>query len=136
MDAGDVKGAAGNLAGSKWAKQVGGRASDVIGLLESSKASARDGGMFSGPESGYLVALHGKETVTPNFGVPDMNNMAPTIKQPLPTGTAGTPTTALADSSDVLSDMMDMLEEKFDDLIDAVQSSNDTQSKILRNSRA
>ena len=58
--------AADNLAGSKWAGQVGNRAGEIVGMVKS--GFARDGGMFSGPESGYPMTMHGAEAVIPLKG--------------------------------------------------------------------
>ena len=103
------------------------------------RSQARFGGMFDGPESGYPVMLHGKEMVLPDFKSRDLLNATnEATKQPLPQNIVNTSTTTqtMSNASDLLSDIKDMLEEKFDDLIDAVESGNSTQTKILRNSRA
>lgn len=59
-----------NLAGSDWAKQVKGRrANNVVNLAKQAfpdtEVSAAEGGIFSGPESGYPATLHGTEAVVP-----------------------------------------------------------------------
>ena len=98
---------------------------------------ARYGGSFSGPNSGYLVALHGNETVIPNFRLPEASSGS-VIKQELPSIPNMSSMQSQSSSMDsrVFSDMMALFENKFDKLIDAVNSSNDTQTKILKYSRA
>ena len=67
----DLEGAMSNLAGSKWATQVGNRADKILGMIQSG-FGARDGGIFDGPKSGYPMTLHGPEAVIPlkNGAVP------------------------------------------------------------------
>ena len=59
----DVSAAAANLEGSKWYGQVGGRAPEVVNLLRNGAPKAEEGGMLSGPNSGYPAVLHGDEAV-------------------------------------------------------------------------
>jgi lysozyme len=73
---GDMEAAAANLAGSKWATQVGRRAPIIVDHVRNS-IQAAEGGMFSGPKSGYPATLHGDEAVIPlkDGNVPvEMNN--------------------------------------------------------------
>lgn len=65
LGAGDTEGAVGQLQGSLWAKQVGNRANDDIGLLRGSSLKAAKGGLFSGSTKGYPMELHGTELVIP-----------------------------------------------------------------------
>jgi GH24 family phage-related lysozyme (muramidase) len=141
--AGDMAGVADNLSGSDWAKQVKSRAKDIIGMLSSSKMSARDGGVFNGPESGYLVALHGNETVVPNVsGVGDMSKGEPASKQELSSAMnmmGSSPMDSSSDMSDgfeMMAKLLSEIDDKFDKLIDAVQQGNGTQAKILKYSKA
>jgi hypothetical protein len=64
LDGMDIEGAISNLAGSKWATQVGKRAENIVGMLKSGMG-AKDGGVFDGPKSGYPMTLHGPEAVIP-----------------------------------------------------------------------
>jgi lysozyme len=73
---GDMEAAAANLAGSKWATQVGRRAPIIVDHVRNG-IQAAEGGMFSGPKSGYPATLHGDEAVIPlkDGNVPvEMNN--------------------------------------------------------------
>jgi lysozyme len=68
LGAGDTAGAAEGLTNSKWYTQVGRRAPIITGMIRESKVSARDGGIFDGPKSGYPATLHGEEAVVPLKG--------------------------------------------------------------------
>jgi lysozyme len=68
LGAGDTEGAAEGLTNSKWYGQVGRRAPIITGMIRESKVSARDGGIFDGPKSGYPATLHGEEAVVPLKG--------------------------------------------------------------------
>ena len=61
----DLAGAAANLENSKWYKQVGNRAPEVVDLLRNGAATAERGAVFSGPKSGYPAVLHGDEAMIP-----------------------------------------------------------------------
>ena len=95
---------------------------------------ARDGGVFDGPESGYPVELHGKETVVPNFKIPNMLSSGQITKQELPFGS--TANASGAGNNNLMAEFMTMMENKFNNLISAVEESNSTQSQILKYSRA
>jgi hypothetical protein len=105
---------------------------------------ARNGGMFNGPDSGYLVELHGNEIVAPSEKFRNMiDNMGKADKSELPAEVADLkPSTPSSGSSmdgidpEIFTDMMSMMEEKFDALIESINAGNDTQDKILRYSKA
>ena len=73
LAAGDWANAAAGLRDSKWYKQVGGRASEVTGMIAQAGDSAginknpqaAMGGILSGPNSGFSSTLHGTEAVIP-----------------------------------------------------------------------
>jgi GH24 family phage-related lysozyme (muramidase) len=65
LGAGDTEGAAEGLTNSAWYGQVGRRAPKIVGMVRNSEVTAADGGMFSGPKSGYSATLHGDEAVIP-----------------------------------------------------------------------
>ena len=139
IGAGDMKGAASNIAGSAYAKQVGKRSQEIISLLEKGGISARDGGDFDGPESGYLVALHGRERVIPEYrsGMLVGKSNLSVNKEPLPSQFTG----SMAANGDgmqmeLMAKMIGSLESKFDQLISVAEQSNNTQDKILRYSKA
>jgi hypothetical protein len=95
---------------------------------------ARSGGTFSGPESGYLALLHGKETVYPDRKIPNMLSSGQVTKQELPFGSTANANTA--GDSRLMNELMAMMESKFDNMISALEQSNNTQSQILRYSKA
>jgi lysozyme len=67
LQAGDFKAAAAGLQDSAWYKQVGGRGATIVGMMA---AGGKDkgyaqGGVPTGPQSGYQTTLHGTEAVIP-----------------------------------------------------------------------
>jgi hypothetical protein len=101
-------------------------------------AQARNGGMFRGPNSGYPVTLHGNELVIPDFKLPGLKAaMEQTSKQELPFGSSSnTSGSSSGDGAQLMLDLYSMMEDKFNNLINAVEQSNSTQTKILKYSRA
>ncbi len=100
---------------------------------------ARNGGVFEGPETGYLVELHGNEMVAPTEKFRQLlDNMQQVTKQELGPVTNTTSTTATSSSSTdpaLFADMMEMMEEKFNDIIDALNEGNGISDKILTYSK-
>jgi len=98
---------------------------------------AANGGLFSGPDSGYPVTLHGDEAVIPDFKIPDLiASIQSTTKQELPTTSSG----ALSVSSDdnvvsMLSEMVQMMSDKLDTVISVLEDGNNTSNKILQYSQ-
>lgn len=68
LSAGNAAGAADSLQNSAWYTQVKGRAPEIVNLMRSGGIQAAEGGMFSGPDSGYPATLHGDEAVVPLKG--------------------------------------------------------------------
>ena len=68
LAAGDAQGAAAGLEDSLWYQQVARRGPIITDIVRNSKVSARDGGLATGPESGYPATLHGKEMILPLKG--------------------------------------------------------------------
>lgn len=98
---------------------------------------ARFGGVFSGPESGYPVMLHGdQETVVTK---PQFDEMAEGVKKESVTTAMqdlGSTTTNPADSpSVILKDLFSLMEDKFDTMIDKLSAGNNIQSDLLKYSR-
>lgn len=80
---------------------------------------AKNGGIFSGPVTGYNVKLHGDEMVTPvSKGV---------SKQPLSSG-------SLFSDSSVL-EVFQLLVDKVDTLVDLQRANNSTQDELLSHSK-
>ncbi len=101
---------------------------------------ARNGGVFEGPDTGYLVELHGNEMVAPTEKFRQLlDNMQQVTKQDLGTVTNTTSTTASTSSSAadpaMFIDMMEMMESKFNDIIDALNEGNGISDKILTYSK-
>jgi len=101
---------------------------------------ARNGGVFEGPDTGYLVELHGNEMVAPTEKFRQLlDNMQQVTKQDLGTVTNTTSTTASTSSSAtdpaMFIDMMEMMETKFNDIIDALNEGNGISDKILTYSK-
>lgn len=102
-------------------------------LPETPKAA--QGGVFTGPKSGYPVTLHGNELVIPDFKIPNMKSaMEQVTKQELPFGS--TANAAGSGDNALMADLFSMMETKFDSLITAVEQSNNTQVQILKYSKA
>lgn len=101
-------------------------------------AQAFDGGMFSGPMSGYPVTLHGNEFVIPDFKIPNfMASMQDVVKKDLPSVASSTPTTSSekSDMTSVMEDLYAMMENKFDSLISVMEAGNDKSDKLIKYSR-
>ena len=97
------------------------------------------GGMFTGPESGYPVLLHGKEIVIP---MPDMADLKSQLNDVKKTDlasiapVAATPATDTGSDSlrDILAmqgDMINILTSKLDTMIDKLNTGNDIQDRLL-----
>lgn len=85
---------------------------------------AKNGGIFSGPITGYNVQLHGDEMVTP------MKKGVGVEKHPL----SSAPQTS--GMSMEMSEMMGSLFSKIDDLIDLQRRANSTREEILTHAKA
>jgi hypothetical protein len=85
--------------------------------------TARTGGIFSGPDTGYLTELHGDEIVAPTGeGV---------SKQPLNTNILQS-----QDSSDDMTELYESLSQKMEKLVDLLAHSVSNDKKQLRSSMA
>ena len=92
---------------------------------------------LSGPMSGYPVTAHGKETLIPDFKIPDLiQSIKDTTAAPLGDITATkSPATATKSEDTGLGMIFDMMSEKFDVLISRIEEGNDTSDKLLKTSR-
>ena len=104
---------------------------------------AQEGGIFSGAKSGFPVELHGNEWVAPynpNSILAKLLTQEPSAsaeaKIRKETVTPPEVASKTTDISKITDDLMALLSDKFDSLIDAMESSKDTQEKILQNARA
>jgi len=98
---------------------------------------ARFGGVFSGPESGYPVMLHGdQETVVTK---PQFDDMAEGVKKESVTtamqNLGSTSTNSVDSPTDILKDLFSMMEDKFDSMIDKLSDANDISADLLKHSR-
>jgi len=97
---------------------------------------ARSGGVFSGPESGYPVMLHGnQETVVTK---PQFDEMANVVKkESVTTAINNLGSTTTSDSAEtpsiILQELLVLMEDKFDEMISQLSTSNTISDKLLRN---
>jgi myosin heavy subunit len=84
--------------------------------------TANSGGRFSGPDSGYLVMLHGNEDV-----VPRSDTQGQVTKEAL--------STSNSQDMGAFMDMVAMLTDKLDDMVNILSDSKDVQDKLLQYSR-
>jgi len=97
---------------------------------------ARFGGVFSGPESGYPVMLHGdQETVVTK---PQFDEMANGVKkESVTTAFGGSTNMSTSNPADapavILQELMGMMEDKFNEMISQLSTGNDISDKLLRN---
>jgi hypothetical protein len=97
---------------------------------------ARFGGVFSGPESGYPVMLHGdQETVVTK---PQFDEMANGVKKESVTTAMknldSTTSNPVETPAVILQELMGMMEDKFNEMISQLSTGNDISDKLLRNS--
>ena len=103
---------------------------------QASVPQGANGLRLSGPMSGYPVTAHGKETLIPDFKIPDLiQSIKDTTATPLGdiTATKAPETTSSGDTG--LGMIFDMMSEKFDVLISKIEEGNDTSDKLLKTSR-
>lgn len=81
--------------------------------------TANGGGRFSGPDSGYLVMLHGDETV-----VKSNQGSGSITKDPI-----------IGESGESLADSFALFSEKLDEVINILSTSYDVQNDLLKYSR-
>lgn len=132
---------AAGLENSQWYKQVGLRAPEIVAMAKDAFPQARYGGIFSGPDSGYPVILHGRERVTPFNKRPSLDNGGTVTKSELPNSMNNKPAigpsieSILSSSMDKFitahTDMMNLLSEKLDQLDSRLEKGNDIQKNIL-----
>jgi LAS superfamily LD-carboxypeptidase LdcB len=100
---------------------------------------ARFGGAFDGPEAGYPVMLHGKETVIPTPKLDAIKNTAESVTKT----SLGTQLSSITPASNninnnesvaILESLHDIMTSKFDQMITQMERSTDIQSRLLNNS--
>jgi hypothetical protein len=98
---------------------------------------AAEGGIFSGANTGYPVAMHGNELVAPldpNSIIAKMLTSTP--DQVMQMANQNSPTTSSTPENNGLTlEVFTMLAEKLDTMITMLSTSNDTQEQLLKYSR-
>ena len=89
---------------------------------------ARTGGVFSGPESGYNVELHGKEAIVP---LASSQGMADEVTKHALTSSMSSNSTSTLSADMFMRRIADMLDARLTDVVDELRRSNYTQDKIL-----
>jgi hypothetical protein len=99
----------------------------VEGFKEGKITPARLGGIFSGPQTGYPIEMHGTEMVTPL----DANSILAKLAQTSATEIDN----ALQTQNNASTEMVAVLVDKLNAMIDRLDNSNDIQSQILTYAR-
>jgi hypothetical protein len=106
---------------------------------------AAKGGIFSGPESGYPVILHGNEAVVPMSSSRidkqslDMNAIVKMMSDMPKNTSVATPMTTerqIVVDNGLTAKLVDVLTSKLDTAIDKLTESNSIQDKLLKYTRA
>jgi len=117
-----------------------GKGGKDISAIDAAKIEqGKFGGIFSGPESGYPVLLHGKEIVIPMPDLADLKTQLSEVKKtelPSMTPASVASTTPINNQSlnelvSMQGSMIEILSEKLDAMIDKLSTSNDIQDRIL-----
>jgi hypothetical protein len=98
---------------------------------------AASGGIFSGPNTGYPVAMHGNELVAPldpNSIIAKMLTSTPDQAMQMASQNSAT-TNNTPENSGITVEVFTMLAEKLDTMITMLSTSNDTQEQLLKYSR-
>lgn len=143
LEQGDAAGAAENLEDSKWYGQVGNRAPTIVNMVRQGMKAAQ-GGIFDGPSTGYPVEMHGKEMVTrldPNSLLEKLaktpaSQIASEMNQPAKVDMIDRSQEGMKELAAINVQMMEMLSEKLDGMINRLDTSNETQDKLLKFSQA
>lgn len=142
IEQGDTFGAARGLEDSLWYRQVGRRAPKIVDMVENAKVQARDGGLATGPTSGYPATLHGSEMIVPldpNSILAELGKKSQTqIQSEIIEKTSKLQSTnpeVFNQIADINKNMMEMLAHKLDNMISKLDTSNDIQDKLLKYSQ-
>lgn len=94
---------------------------------------ARNGGLFKGPDTGYPVILHGEELITP---INKVQEVTKTELSALPAMDSGSSSTPSVDNSmaTTMASMMELLSEKLDIMIDKLETGNELQDDLIKQS--
>jgi hypothetical protein len=98
-------------------------------------ARAFNGGVFSGPKSGYPVELHGREAVVP---LPNFDDTVSVNKQSGSTASQNSISSVMDNNSSsndfamMMGDMFSMMENKLDNMIDKLDTGNNYSDKLVK----
>lgn len=114
------------------------------GFKEGQVSQAALGGIFSGPSTGYPVEMHGKEMVTrldPNSLLEKLaktpaSQIASEMNSPTKVDMIDRSQEGMKELAAINMQMMEMLSEKLDGMINRLDTSNETQDKLLKFSQA
>jgi hypothetical protein len=98
---------------------------------------AAEGGIFSGANTGYPVAMHGNELVAPldpNSIIAKMLTSTPDQVMQMANQNSST-TSSTPENNGLTLEVFTMLAEKLDTMITMLSTSNDTQEQLLKYSR-
>ena len=111
--------------------------------IRTGKIEAKLGGLASGPESGYPATLHGNEMIVPLDANSILAEMGKKTKQELENEMKAAKAIDINPNADAMKEMsninrslMEMLANKLDNMINKLDTSNDTQQKLLKYSQA
>lgn len=102
---------------------------------------AEKGGVASGPKTGYPATLHGNEIIVPIDPQSLLVELGKKSKGDLQTEMASNPAAGVAGAESlkelttINQSMMDMMSNKLDAVIARLETSNDTQGKLLRHTQ-
>ena len=115
----------------------------LANALRVGKIEAKEGGLASGPNTGYPATLHGNEMIVPldpksilaELGKKTSAEVESQMtKQGASTG--GINSDAIKELTSINQSMMDMMSSKLDAVINRLETGNDTQGKLLKYSQA
>jgi hypothetical protein len=110
-------------------------------MVRNSKVSARDGGLAMGPDTGYPATLHGNEMIVPldpNSILADLGKKSSAEIESKMAEKSGDSmsTESFKELTSINQAMLDMMSNKLDAVINKLETSNDTQGKLLKYSQA
>ncbi len=105
---------------------------------------AEKGGVLSGPRTGYPVTAHGNEMIVPidpnsllvELGKKSKSEVENQLSQKGGSLGGGTSSESFKELASINQSMMEMMSNKLDAVINRLETSNDTQGKLLRHSQA
>jgi hypothetical protein len=116
----------------------------LANALRSGRIEAEKGGVTSGPRTGYPATLHGNEMIVPidpnsllvELGKKSKSEIENQLSQKGESLGGGTSSESFKELASINQSMMEMMSNKLDAVINRLETSNDTQGKLLRHSQA